>query len=187
VNVTAPVKGVRFDQETHSVPSTPGPWGIAGWTKDERAMLVYDRFDIWELDPMGVRAPINVTDGAGRAVEMTLRLVNLDPDEDRMIDPAKPLLLRAFSERTKASGYYRDQLGATRARFDLVLANILARPLMALAPLLAARVKPGGMLALAWLLDSQAESIAAVYAPGCLLQTVRSLDGWALLAGVRVR
>ncbi len=115
VNVTAPVKGVRFDQETHSVPSTPGPWGIAGWTKDERAMLVYDRFDIWELDPMGVRAPINVTDGAGRAVEMTLRLVNLDPDEDRMIDPAKPLLLRAFSERTKASGYYRDQLGATRA------------------------------------------------------------------------
>jgi len=71
--------------------------------------------------------------------------------------------------------------------FDVVVANILARPLMALAPLLAARVKPGGMLALAGLLDSQAESIAAVYAPGCLLQTVRTLDGWALLAGVRVR
>jgi len=73
------------------------------------------------------------------------------------------------------------------ARFDVVVANILARPLMALAPLLAARVKPGGMIALAGLLDSQAEQIAAVYAPGCQLQTVRTLDGWALLAGARVR
>jgi ribosomal protein L11 methyltransferase len=73
------------------------------------------------------------------------------------------------------------------ALYDVVVANILARPLMALAPLLAARVKPGGMLALAGLLDSQADSIAAVYAPGCRLQTVRILDGWALLAGARNR
>jgi ribosomal protein L11 methyltransferase len=76
--------------------------------------------------------------------------------------------------------------GSIDGTFDVVVANILARPLMALAPLLAARVKPGGMLALAGLLDSQAEQIAAVYAPGCRLQTVRTLDGWALLAGVRV-
>jgi dipeptidyl aminopeptidase/acylaminoacyl peptidase len=124
VAVTAPVKNVRFDQETHSTPSTPGPWGVAGWTKDERAMLVYDRWDIWELDPLGVRAPINVTDGVGRADEMTLRLVNLDPEEDRMIDPAKPLLLRAFSERTKASGYYRDVLGTTRAPERIVFADL---------------------------------------------------------------
>ena len=40
---------------------------------------------------------------------------------------------------------------------------------------------------LAGLLDSQAEQIAAVYAPGCELRTVRTLDGWALLAGMRVR
>lgn len=70
---------------------------------------------------------------------------------------------------------------------DVVVANILARPLMALAPLLAAQVRPGGLMALAGLLDSQAEQIAAVYAPGCELKTVRTLDGWALLAGMRVR
>ncbi|MBY0439505.1 MAG: 50S ribosomal protein L11 methyltransferase [Burkholderiales bacterium] len=77
--------------------------------------------------------------------------------------------------------------GSIDGTFDVVVANILARPLMALAPLLAARVKPGGLLALAGLLDGQAEQIAAVYAPGCRLQTVRTLDGWALLAGARVR
>jgi ribosomal protein L11 methyltransferase len=57
---------------------------------------------------------------------------------------------------------------------------------MALAPLLAAQVRPGGMIALAGLLDSQAAQIAEVYAPGCELMTVRTLDGWALLAGMRV-
>ena len=40
--------------------------------------------------------------------------------------------------------------------------------------------------ALAGLLDSQAAQIAEVYAPGCELMTVRTLDGWALLAGMRV-
>jgi ribosomal protein L11 methyltransferase len=72
------------------------------------------------------------------------------------------------------------------AGYDVVVANILARPLMALAPLLAAQVRPGGMIALAGLLDSQAAQIAEVYAPGCELMTVRTLDGWALLAGMRV-
>ncbi len=74
---------------------------------------------------------------------------------------------------------------ADDAVYDVVVANILARPLMALAPLLAARVRPGGRIALAGLLDSQAEQIAEFYAPGCRLETVRVLDGWALLAGVR--
>ncbi len=124
VTFTAAVQGVRFDQETHSTPSIPGPWGIAGWTKDDRSVLVYDRYDVWELDPAGTRAPINVTDGAGRAAEMTLRLVNLEPEEDRTIDPAKPLLFRAFGVKTKQSGFYRDQLGVTRAPERIVMADV---------------------------------------------------------------
>jgi len=72
-------------------------------------------------------------------------------------------------------------------RFDVVIANILARPLVAMAPLLISRVRPGGLIALAGLLDAQAEQIAAAYAPICSLRTVRTLDGWALLAGSRER
>jgi ribosomal protein L11 methyltransferase len=70
--------------------------------------------------------------------------------------------------------------------FDLVVANILARPLVALAPLLIACVRPGGRIALAGLLEAQAESIAQAYAPQCRLTTHRTLDGWALLAGERI-
>jgi len=115
VTFTAPVQGVRFDQETNSTPSTPGAWGIAGWTKEDRSVLVYDRYDIWEFDPTGTRAPVNVTDGAGRAAEITFRVLNLEPEEDRALDPSKPLLLRASGVKSKQSGFFRDQLGVTRA------------------------------------------------------------------------
>jgi ribosomal protein L11 methyltransferase len=80
-----------------------------------------------------------------------------------------------------------DEAGVEPEEFDVVVANILARPLVALAPLLISRVRRGGLLALAGLLDTQAAQIAAAYAPDCRLQTVRTLDGWALLAGVRER
>ncbi|MEI2721663.1 MAG: prolyl oligopeptidase family serine peptidase [Gemmatimonadales bacterium] len=114
LNVTAQVKGVRFDQETWSTPDEPAAWGVAGWTKGDKSVLIYDRFDVWELDPTGVKAPVMVTDSVGRREQLSFRLVDLnrDREEDRFLDPAKPLYFRAFSEATKGSGFYRDRLDA---------------------------------------------------------------------------
>ncbi|HEX6058126.1 MAG TPA: prolyl oligopeptidase family serine peptidase, partial [Gemmatimonadaceae bacterium] len=120
VDLTGALHGVRFDQETWDTPSTPAPWGIAGWTPGDSLVLVYDRHDVWALDPAGRRAPRNVTDSAGRRAAVVLRLVELDPDA-RFVDPAQPLLLRAFDERTKASGFWRDRLGAGRAPERIVM------------------------------------------------------------------
>ncbi|HEX2764908.1 MAG TPA: 50S ribosomal protein L11 methyltransferase [Allosphingosinicella sp.] len=50
-----------------------------------------------------------------------------------------------------------------RAPFDLILANILAGPLIELAPSVGAALEPGGRLILAGLLDHQAEAVAAAY------------------------
>ena len=52
---------------------------------------------------------------------------------------------------------------AARAPFDLLIANILAGPLIELAPAFAAAVAPGGTIILAGLLDSQADAVAAAY------------------------
>jgi ribosomal protein L11 methyltransferase len=68
---------------------------------------------------------------------------------------------------------------------DLVLANILSGPLVALAPRLAGLLAPGGTLVLAGLLDEQAPEVVAAYAPGLRLETWRRLDGWSCLAGRR--
>ena len=50
-----------------------------------------------------------------------------------------------------------------RAPYDLVIANILAGPLVDLAPSLAGALAPGGRLILAGLLGHQAEAVAAAY------------------------
>jgi ribosomal protein L11 methyltransferase len=50
-----------------------------------------------------------------------------------------------------------------RAPYDLVIANILAGPLIELAPSLAGALAPGGRLILAGLLGHQAEAVAAAY------------------------
>lgn len=52
---------------------------------------------------------------------------------------------------------------AARAPYDLIIANILAGPLIELAPSVAAALQPGGRLMLAGLLDTQAENVATAY------------------------
>jgi ribosomal protein L11 methyltransferase len=69
--------------------------------------------------------------------------------------------------------------------FDIVVANILANPLILLAPALAARVRPGGSLALSGILDSQVDAVVVAYSQWFKLAACRRADGWALLSGER--
>jgi ribosomal protein L11 methyltransferase len=68
---------------------------------------------------------------------------------------------------------------------DVLAANILAGTLVDLAPKLARRVVPGGMIVLAGILESQAERVAAAYAPHFEDFEHAARDGWARLAGRR--
>jgi ribosomal protein L11 methyltransferase len=69
--------------------------------------------------------------------------------------------------------------------YELVVANILAQPLIALAPLLAGRAQRGGRLALAGVLDAQVEEVAAAYAPWFDMAIGPHEEGWALITGRR--
>ncbi len=66
---------------------------------------------------------------------------------------------------------------------DVVLANILAAPLIELAPLLAASLKPGGSLVLSGILEEQADEVMAAYQPSMAALSVTSDDGWVRLDG----
>ncbi|MEO5770602.1 MAG: 50S ribosomal protein L11 methyltransferase [Burkholderiaceae bacterium] len=66
-------------------------------------------------------------------------------------------------------------------RYDWVLANILAKPLTLLAPLLAGRVAPGGSLVLAGILERQVDDLRAAYAPFAALTVADRDEGWALM------
>lgn len=67
------------------------------------------------------------------------------------------------------------------ARYQTVLANILATPLRVLAPLLCAKVEAGGHLVLAGILERQAEELKSAYLPYCQLQVQDTEEGWILM------
>ena len=106
-NLTAKL-GVNFWREDHDSPSTAPAYGNGSWVKDDKYVLLYDQFDIWQIAPDGSSAK-NLTDGVGRKEKIVFRSLRLDPD-DRALDPAIPLLLSAISEGTRDSGFYRDKI-----------------------------------------------------------------------------
>ena len=79
--------------------------------------------------------------------------------------------------------YLPEQLPAEQA--DVVVANILAGPLVALAPQLISLVKPGGRLALSGILAEQGEEVAAAYAEAFALDPLCIRDGWVRISGRR--
>jgi len=107
INLTAKL-GVNFWNEDTDTPSIPQSYGSAGWAKDDKYVLLYDRYDVWQVKPDGQGAK-NLTDGVGRQTKTELRYVRLDPKE-RFVDPAKSMLLRAENEDTYDTGFYRDRI-----------------------------------------------------------------------------
>ena len=94
-------KGKVFFDELNDSPDFPNAYGIAGWTEDDKYMLVYDRYDIWKIDPNTGEA-INLTNG--RASKTIYRYIKLNKEE-RYIDSKSNWILSTFHETTKDGGY----------------------------------------------------------------------------------
>ena len=107
--------------EQHDSPSLPGPYGAAGWTTGDAQYLIYDRHDIWAIDPTGRSAPRNITEGVGRRDNLRFRYVRLDPEE-RAIDPNRDILLSAFHLWQKDDGFYRDRVAGQQQPARLIMA-----------------------------------------------------------------
>ncbi len=93
--------------ELNDNPNLPSSYGIAGWTVDDTYILIYDRYDIWQVDPENNAAPVNLT--KGRTNRTRFRYLDLDL-ENRAID-YKKILLSAFNETTREEGYYELRSG----------------------------------------------------------------------------
>ena len=117
---------VAFHDELHDLPQDPPAYGTAGWTQDGESLLLYDRYDVWQVFPDG-RPARNLTAGHGRAEKVVLRVQAIEPDEPGEekpgLDPAKPLYLRGESETTRATGFYRTRFAATGAPERLLWAD----------------------------------------------------------------
>jgi ribosomal protein L11 methyltransferase len=75
------------------------------------------------------------------------------------------------------------QASATPA--EVVVANILTNPLIALAPLLAGRTLSAGHIVLSGILERQAEDVMKVYGQWFDLDVPSHLDGWVRVSGIK--
>ena len=124
--------------------------------------------------------------GCGSGV-LAIAAARLGAREVRGID-VDPQAIRASDDNARNNGVVaRFSLpGALAAgRFDIVVANILANPLVLLAPALSARVQIGGRIVLSGILDEQQDAVANAYARWFTLAPWRRVDGWVLLHGER--
>jgi ribosomal protein L11 methyltransferase len=100
------------------------------------------------------------------------------------IDPAA---LQSTEANARANGValHAGLPQRVKGLYSVVLANILATPLKLLAPLLCERLRPGGQLVLAGILERQAAELKAAYAPWLALQVGDVQEGWILMTGQR--
>ncbi len=138
-------------------------------------------------------APSAVADiGCGTAV-LAMAAARLWPDATVIASDIDPVAIEVAAANLAANGLQRrvtlveaagfDHLSlATAAPFDLVLANILKGPLVALAPDMAARTAPGGHVILSGILDEQAEEVTEVYSrAGFNLVSSEGIVEWTTL------
>jgi dipeptidyl aminopeptidase/acylaminoacyl peptidase len=118
VNITRNIKTSFIDRESDVTVRQKPPFGVAGWTKNDAEVILYDKFDLWKISADGAQAA-RLTDGA--AEQIRHRYVRLDPDSE-FIDLDKPVYLSLFGIWSKKSGYAVLRPGAAGAE-RLILAN----------------------------------------------------------------
>ena len=92
---------------------------------------------------------------------------------------------RDNAQRNKVVASFSLPGDAPAGEFDVLVANILTNPLKALLPLLSARVRPGGALALSGILAEQADEVMAIYSRHFTMRLWRESEGWVCLEGVK--
>ena len=133
ITSTAPVSFVNTADD--HVGEKP-PYGVSGYSRDGKFVVLEHRFDLWLVALDGSVAPRALTAGIGEKTQTRLRYVAFDSVQrptafgpgrggrgaapEVTIDLAKPILLSAYGEWTKKSGYYLLAAGRTR---ELVYAD----------------------------------------------------------------
>jgi ribosomal protein L11 methyltransferase len=101
------------------------------------------------------------------------------------IDPQAVLAARQNAMQNQVDAMFFDAAEALQQPARIVVANILANPLVLLAPVLADLTLEGGCLALSGILEQQAEEVIGVYRSWYDFEPVSTEDGWVLLSGVK--
>lgn len=94
-----------FADEDHDYPSKVPGYGIAGWLEDDKGILVYDKFDIWQLNVKQKYSKC-LTCEVGRPNSLKFRINSLDKEQD-YFKKDQTLLLTSYNDEFKNYGFYQ--------------------------------------------------------------------------------
>jgi dienelactone hydrolase len=103
VNISKKITQKLYDED-YDMPSDPTPYGIMRWHEKDSFVYVYDRFDIWKLDPKGKVLPELLTRGMGRKNHVRYRYISKE-SEEQFVKSNQPILLKTFNEKNKYAGF----------------------------------------------------------------------------------
>jgi dipeptidyl aminopeptidase/acylaminoacyl peptidase len=86
--------------------------GIATWLKDDESALVYDRYDIWKIDPLNKERPINLTNGYGKNNQIVFNCI-FSSNNENLVSKNERLYLTAFNKENKNNGFFLKHLDKT--------------------------------------------------------------------------
>jgi dipeptidyl aminopeptidase/acylaminoacyl peptidase len=103
---------IQCADEINDVPNPADEYGIAGWIEDDKALLIYDRYDIWKVDPENKKEAKNLTVN-GKNNKVNYRLIDFENynrrkfDEDPIgINSSKTAYLKGHNEIDRTDSYY---------------------------------------------------------------------------------
>jgi len=91
-----------FGDEQNDRPMDPSSYGYQGYSVDDEYIIIYDRYDIWLVEPNKKESPKKITNG--RSSKKIYRIIDTDREESA-IDLSKPLLVHVFDEQDKSESY----------------------------------------------------------------------------------
>lgn len=161
--------------------------GHHGTTKG--CLLIFDRlldegFNPDRILDLGCGAGV-LAIAAAKALGRRILATDIDPDAVSVtLENARVNDVSQYIQSYQADGFESPHLKGQS--FDLIFANILARPLMGLAPDIIQAMASGGTVILSGILDEQAEMVAnAFIEKGLEITPQPSLSGWTSLLGSR--
>ncbi len=115
--------GVPFqDNNSEDTALAKNYFTVGGWLAADKALFIHDKYDIWQIDPDSVKAPVNITKGQGRKKQIVFRLLNVTNGNDKQVfDPNETLLLSAFDPITKDNGFYSQKIRSGDGPWKLIM------------------------------------------------------------------
>ncbi|MFZ2785714.1 MAG: prolyl oligopeptidase family serine peptidase [Sediminibacterium sp.] len=123
INITEQIK-TDFWNTRDDHPATKPPFGMGGWIKGDKEILLYDEYNVYGVQPDG-KGFRKYT--AGEKEEIMFRVTRVE-FEDPFLDDTKPIYLSAYGDKSKKFGYYKLEKGKTgQLFFDNLMVSRLVK------------------------------------------------------------